>query len=640
MARHNFNINILQWNAQSLKPKIPSFEILLNRDKIHLAVVSETWMDPSSHMNLPGYKIFRQDRSDGYGGVAIICHNSLQTFRISCPVSNSGIEIIAIKILNCKLIHNIVSIYCPSSIRTVQSDWDGIFSQFSTNTLIAGDFNAHHHNWSNRNDTRGSQIFDSSLDNNFFLLNTGKVTRVKFVNNTLQETSPDITFCSADIAVNTEWDVTNESLGSDHLMIKLSIKYKDYLQFTLKRNLKSANWSKYKDIVENLFTQCTGTFGSVQEMYDCFMKNINQAVDQSIPFNKICNNPSRNFIPKSYWSPELSRIIGHRRLALKCFRRNPTPQNLSCLNLLISKAQRMIRQAKSRSFQNFCNSINESTSLSDMWRKMRWIKGFKQTKSYTSDLAKEELLSSLTPDFVTDPSWTFSSNNPKLDIDFTLHEMENCFKRNDTSPGHDEIYYSMLYNLPDTGKKFLLNLYNFIYRSGCIPTQWRKIQIVPISKFDQNSKLRPIALISCLCKIFHLMLAKRLEWFIEYNKILSPNTVGFRRGLSCLDSLVRLVSSVQIGFSQNIPTIACFLDIEGAYNNVSVGKVISILDELNIGKKMCSYLWEFLKERHLQIKCEESKKVLIRWTNKGLSQGDIPYHLYYLTLPPLRFVNR
>lgn len=36
------NLNIFQWNSRSLIPKIKSFEQLLNRDSIHVAVISET----------------------------------------------------------------------------------------------------------------------------------------------------------------------------------------------------------------------------------------------------------------------------------------------------------------------------------------------------------------------------------------------------------------------------------------------------------------------------------------------------------------------------------------------------------------------------------------------------------------------
>lgn len=183
----------------------------------------------------------------------------------------------------------------------------------------------------------------------------------------------------------------------------------------------------------------------------------------------------------------------------------------------------------------------------------------------------------------------------------------------------------MIFYLPKTGKLYLLHIFNEIFASGHIPRQWRSIRIIPISKVSINheTKLRPISLISCICKLFHLLIGKRIEWFVESNKILSPNTTGFRRGQSTLDNLTNLVTHIQLGFSQGISTLACFLDINSAYNNLLIDRVVAILDNIKIGQKICRYLWGFLSERHLNITLDEDQnKITSRWTNRGLAQGD------------------
>lgn len=120
----------------------------------------------------------------------------------------------------------------------------------------------------------------------------------------------------------------------------------------------------------------------------------------------------------------------------------------------------------------------------------------------------------------------------------------------------------MIYNLPEEGFTWLLCLYNNILHNGIVPLQWRNIRIVPIPKSNPNQnsepKLRPKSLISCLCKIFHTMITRRLERYVEKNKILSPYSTGFRKSHSCIDCLVRLVTHVLIGFSKKRPTLACF----------------------------------------------------------------------------------
>lgn len=72
---NNTRINLLQWNSQSLRPKLSSFSDLLARENIHIAIICETWLDSESSINLSGYNVYRTDRWDAYGGVAIAVHN-------------------------------------------------------------------------------------------------------------------------------------------------------------------------------------------------------------------------------------------------------------------------------------------------------------------------------------------------------------------------------------------------------------------------------------------------------------------------------------------------------------------------------------------------------------------------------------
>lgn len=262
-----------------------------------------------------------------------------------------------------------------------------------------------------------------------------------------------------------------------------------------------------------------------------------------------------------------------------------------------------------------------------MWRKMRWFKGYRQTKKFVSDDKQKLLLDSLAPDSVVNVKPNFQSHNDLLEMPFTMPELLNCLRKKDTAPGDDEVTYSMVYYLPREGKTILLHIYNTIFTSGLVLRQWRTILIIPIPKLSSTQsstnteqKLRLISLISCLCKILHTMICKKLEWYTEKQCILSPYTSGFRRGQSCLDCLARLITYVQTGLTNNIPTVACFLDIENAYNNVLIEKVVGTLDELNVGSKVCNYVWSFLSDRCLMIK--NNKSVYTRWTTRGLAQGD------------------
>lgn len=240
----DYALNILQWNAQSIKSKIIEFESFLNTDHIHIAIVCETWLKEDNLLNISQYNTYRKDRGDGYGGVAIILHKTITAELKTTNINNIGIEILQVEIKNCRYLKNIIAVYCPSSIQTRQCDWDQVFSLCSRKTLIVGDFNGHHSNWSFKTDARGTQILDSAQEYGYISINDGSPTRVKYVSNALQQSSPDITFSSSDIAVHYSWQVLSDSMGSDHLLIKIKTNYQDTVCTVNRRNLKKSKLAR------------------------------------------------------------------------------------------------------------------------------------------------------------------------------------------------------------------------------------------------------------------------------------------------------------------------------------------------------------------------------------------------------------
>lgn len=67
------------------------------------------------------------------------------------------------------------------------------------------------------------------FENNYVCLNIGNCTRLQIVGNVAQRYSPDISFVSVDLAVKFTLIVTNESLNSDHLIIKMKYKFQNEL---------------------------------------------------------------------------------------------------------------------------------------------------------------------------------------------------------------------------------------------------------------------------------------------------------------------------------------------------------------------------------------------------------------------------
>ena len=95
----------------------------------------------------------------------------------------------------------------------------------TNNTILTGDFNAHHTLWhSPTTDNRGTLIADLINSSNQIVLNTNTPTRIP-TNCNHQATSPDISTASNTIYSNITWSTLN-ALNSDHNPIKISYNTK------------------------------------------------------------------------------------------------------------------------------------------------------------------------------------------------------------------------------------------------------------------------------------------------------------------------------------------------------------------------------------------------------------------------------
>ena len=83
-------LNILQWNAEGAYRKKISLTERLHRDKIDVACIQETHLNPNHRFSIRGYQTFRMDREGRQkGGVLILVKNASQLRTSKLTLVNS-----------------------------------------------------------------------------------------------------------------------------------------------------------------------------------------------------------------------------------------------------------------------------------------------------------------------------------------------------------------------------------------------------------------------------------------------------------------------------------------------------------------------------------------------------------------------
>nr|CDS35145.1 hypothetical protein HmN_000998300 [Hymenolepis microstoma] len=117
---------------------------------------------------------------------------------------------------------------------------------------------------------------------------------------------------------------------------------------------------------------------------------------------------------------------------------------------------------------------------------------------------------------------------------FSSHELNAAIKhlKCKKSPGEESIHPEFLLRMGPKAKEILLTLFNKIWETSLVPTQWKVVIVIPILKKGKDpsgfDNYRPIFLTSMLAKLMERMVNTRLTWFLETNNILGNEQAGFR----------------------------------------------------------------------------------------------------------------
>lgn len=502
------------------------------------------------------------------------------------------------------------------------------------NLILGCDANAHHTLWGSTDiNERGEYLFNFVITTNLNICNTGNTPTFVTAN---REEVLDVTFAneSGDLKVD-NWRVSSENSFSDHRWILFDVGASTNAPEPF-RNPKKTDWDKFCRIVfdklaeppEDLLPNAASIDNAVNKLTESLMA----AFVKSCPISR----PAKKSYPP-WWNVDLN---GLRRNMRKLFNKakSKRTEDESAYREALKTYKKAIRKAQRKSWQDYSErveSTNEAARLRKVLSKEPSAPSFLRKTDGAFTASSEETLkllidahfpgNTLAMEAPIDQGQPPDLNSIKSVV--TNEKLEWAIDSFDPykSPGLDGIMPAML----QKGKKILIPWLLVIYRSSLyhthLPASWNKIKIVFIPKAGRSSHatakdFRPISLSSFLTKTLERLLDTQIKNSVPEDR-LSLSQHAYTKGKSVETALHEVVGAIEKSLRNKEYTLGTFIDIEGAFNNVTTEAVCDALVESGVDNYICRWIHKMLKGRVICSKLGSSE--IARIAGRGTPQGGV-----------------
>ena len=615
---------LIQWNCRGLKNNFNELKLLISTHNPIAICLQETYLKETDTLNVKNYTLYNKfatvENGKATGGTSILIRNNIAHKELQI---NSDLQIKAVTLTTNKKF-TLCSVYLPPQKRINGEDLDNIIQQLPGAYMLLGDFNAHHTLWGCRNiSNKGKTMEDFTSRNDIVYLNNKEPT---YIHPAFKTTSAlDLALCEPTLGLDFNFSVLSDLHGSDHFPVILTSSVSETSGKLPGWNFNKADWGKYEALSRTDFTTTTDL-----DM-ESFTSSLHDLAEECIP-----KTSAKSSKPKYPWfNDDCKAAIKERVRLLDLFKRKPTTTNLLNYKQAYAKARRVIRRAKKDSWKSYVSKLNSRSPIKKTWEMIRKISGkfssspvrYLETGNNTAT-SKKEIVDTLGASFAKNSSSdnysesfkryqqqeerkniNFKSNNDEIyNAPFSFNELEEALSgAKDSAVGPDDIHYLLIKHLAQPAKEILLSLYNEIFSGKKpFPPEWRKATVIPIAKPGkdplQPGSYRPIALTSCLCKILEKMINKRLTWYLEKNKIITPYQAGFRKNRSTNDQLIRFETLLRDAFIKNNHVVSIFFDLEKAYDTTWKYGILKDMHNHGLRGHLPLFIENFLKDRIFNVR--------------------------------------
>jgi ribonuclease HI len=536
-----------------------------------------------------------------------------------------------------------------------------VTKEFPPRTIITGDMNAHHPWWNSAANQMRSDALVTWMEDHDYALRNEPDEPTYYSRTGRSQSVIDLTFTSPEVDIDViNWAIDDEAhTGSDHLPIRF-----DIISASLetvesptnsKYNWKKTDWPVFKQsflaTLDQHRNDWEGLIAHAQHSTnldraaELLAYAIQQGVKGSTPLR--FNSPRA----KNWWTPEIDT---QRRIMHSCHRE--WKQQKTRINWLAYTTQRNIYFRKIVQSKQTCwNDFLENAKGKDIFTALKYTKPQRheptptmRTEGDRNAQTFEEkcqlFRSTMFPPPPIHQRQEHQQTRPLVKWPpITDKEVREAIATShpNKSPGPDGLPFLCIQQAYQCSPHHFNTLYRTLSDRGYHPAAWRQSITAVIRKgnkpdYTHAKAYRPVALLNCLGKVLEKIFATRLSYLAETDaKILHRSQVGGRKQRSAIDAVMSLVHDVDISKKKKKVTSALFMDVRGAYDNVSRDRLIHTMQGLGLPPQLMAWVRSFLSDRHTALAFDGQREGL-RPVRTGIPQGSpVSPVLFLIYLRPL-----
>ena len=627
-------LKLLNWNVGGANTKKPTLIAHNKIENYDIITLQETLIKPGNRFKFNGYNVYTTPHENGFRGLAILVKSTIPVKKIINPIHcGDNVEVLAVKLTLQDTTLDIYNIYRKITRGSEgELDLTQLFAHaVSTNTLITGDFNAHHTILSSPtpNNETGAHIVHV-LDNfqNIAIVNNGQPTHIR-------GGRLDLTFITATLRTLVTWSI-HPTLMSDHFATVTEIEMPQLPPIPPpppRWDLSTADWGIFQRELlhwaEN-YTLPDDINQLEQDLTNAFHRAADKAMRIKTPGNY-------TYKDSWYYCKEVRELKTTLNRVRKLHRRRPTPENLELLIAVNHDIQQQLANIRNEKWMEWCTQISQHTSLSQLWKFLKSVSG-KYSKSQATHPHPEQEAERLAEKFANRtkttnlPLETIQIQNQlapmrnnaieqacqqiaDTDTPYTIEELRLTYKKGkDTAPGADRITYTMISNMGEAGENITLSLINKTHTERVRPNAWNEQDTQPIPKPKDPENPRPIALVSCIEKTAEKMALKRLQYKIGP---LHPHLYAYQEGVGTQECITDVLSYID-----SKKAAVAFIDFEKAFELASPTVMLFSLVRKGTRGHILAWTKNYLFNRKARVKFQGHLSTYKNLEN-GTPQGGI-----------------